>query len=69
MLAAGRTTWMVLPWIVTLADLALFDLVQEVREDLLGLADLLAAENIEQQQEHQPDHQPERDTAGKLVHS
>ncbi len=51
-----------------LADLILINVVEEVRENDLLLAGLLPAENIEQQQEHQPENEPESDAAGKLVH-
>src|SRR6185437_9450466 len=52
-----------------LGNLPLFDLIQKIREDFFGLLDLLAAEHIEQQQEHQAECEPQSDTAGKLVHS
>ena len=52
-----------------LGNLALFDLIQEVGKNFLGFLNLLPAEHVEQQQEHQSECEPERDTAGKLVHS
>src|SRR5581483_288637 len=50
-------------------DLALVDLIEEVREDYLRFTRVLSAEDIEQQQKHQAQNEPESDAAGKLVHS
>ena len=57
----------VLPLDRDLLDVALLDRREELAEDDLRIACLLAIQQVEEQQHHQPKDQPQRDVAGYLV--